>query len=211
MNIMLFFTFVGDGMLRYCIVACLIFPSSFTFASQLEPQAPPLGMTTPNFWGESDVWWHGKANFKGEVISPTCTISMESAYQAIDLGVLPIRELQYASFGPEKKFYIKLRNCELSDRHLRGDTYSNSQLRLSFDGPKGETPNQFAMVGLAQGVDLQIIDAHGYTAKVKENLPPVLLYGNEQLLQYSLRVTKNSQPLKAGNYYAAIKFKVNYL
>ncbi|GEM74776.1 fimbrial protein [Vibrio sagamiensis] len=198
-------------MFKSCFLAYLILPSSFAVASQLTPQVPPPGVSVPDFWGESDVWWHGRANFKGEVLSPTCTIAMESAYQVIDLGILPVRELQNVSFGPEKVFHIKLRNCELSNKSLRGDTYSNRQLRLSFDGLKGETPNQFAMVGLAQGIDLQIIDAKGEVAQVNETLRPVPLYGNEQNLQYSLRVAKNSQPLKAGNYYAAIKFKVNYL
>ncbi|WP_283392998.1 fimbrial protein [Photobacterium phosphoreum] len=192
-------------MLRSCIIACLIFPSSFVFAYQLAPQANPSGMSGGN------VWWHGSANFKGEVISPTCTISMESVYQVIELGILPVRELQFAPFGPEKTFHIKLRNCELSYKPLRGDTYSNSQLRLSFDGLEGETPNQFAMVGMAQGVDLQIIDANGDIAQVNKKMTPIVPYGNEQSLRYSLRVAKNSQLLKAGNFHAAIKLKVNYL
>lgn len=198
-------------MVKSCIITCLILPCSFVFASQLTPQVPQPGISVTDFWGQSDVWWHGRANFKGEVLSPTCSIAMESAYQVIDLGVLPVRELQNASFGPEKIFHIKLRNCELSNKPLRGDTYYNRQLRLSFAGLEGEKPNQFAMVGLAKGIDLQIIDAKGTVANANEKMPPTLLFGNEQNLKYSLRIVKNNQSLKVGNYYAAIKFKVNYL
>ncbi|HCA4419164.1 TPA: fimbrial protein, partial [Escherichia coli] len=41
-------------------------------------------------------------------------------------------------------------------------------------------------------------------------MPPLLLNGNEEGLDYTLRVVRNGQPLKAGNYYAALRFKVDY-
>ena len=184
--------------------------SNFSF-SQFSAEVHLADASTADLWGESDVWWHGRANFKGEVISPACTITMDSAYQSINLEGLPVRELQQVSFGPEKIFHIKLSNCELSDKRLLGDIYSNTKLSLSFDGLEGATPNQFSIVGSAQGVDLQVIDSKGKEVEVNKKMPPILLYGNEQKIQYSLRIAKNNQPLKAGDYHATIMFSVNYL
>ncbi|MEM5506718.1 fimbrial protein [Shewanella frigidimarina] len=154
-------------MFKYCISFCLIVISNFPF-SQSNAEVCLTDVSTADLWGESDVWWHGRANFKGEVISPTCTIAMDSAYQSINLEGLPVRELQQVSFGPEKIFHIKLSHCELSDKRLLGNIYSNTQFSLSFDGLEGATPNQFSMVGSAQGIELQIIDSNGKEVEVNK-------------------------------------------
>lgn len=68
----------------------------------LSPSFPPPGMTLPEYWGEEYVWWHGRANFKGQVIVPACTLAMEDTWQAIDMGETPVRDLQDSFAGPEK-------------------------------------------------------------------------------------------------------------
>lgn len=54
---------------------------------------PPPGMTLPEYWGEEHVWWDGRASFKGQVIAPACTLAMEDAWQEIDMGTTPLRDL----------------------------------------------------------------------------------------------------------------------
>ena len=71
-------------------------------------------MTLPEYWGEEHVWWDGRASFKGQVIAPACTLAMEDARQEIDMGTTPLRDLQNSPAGPEKKFRLRLRNCELA-------------------------------------------------------------------------------------------------
>ncbi|MED9274000.1 fimbrial protein, partial [Escherichia coli] len=78
------------------------------------PSFPPPGITLPEYWGEEHVWWHGRASFKGQVIAPACTLAMEDTWQAVDMGETPVRDLQDSSVGPEKKFRLRLRNCELA-------------------------------------------------------------------------------------------------
>ncbi len=63
---------------------------------------PPPGMTLPEYWGEEHVWWDGRASFKGQVIAPACTLAMEDAWQEIDMGTTPLRDLQNSPAGPEK-------------------------------------------------------------------------------------------------------------
>ncbi|HAY0228462.1 TPA: type 1 fimbrial protein [Escherichia coli] len=169
---------------------------------------PPPGMTLPEYWGEEHVWWHGRASFKGQVIAPACTLAMEDTYQAIDMGATPVRDLQDSFAGPEKKFRLRLRNCELAGTGKR--IYTASRVRVTFDGLQGETSDKFSLTGQAEGINLQILDNQGYPARVGKVMPPLLLNGNEDGLDYTLRVVRNGQPLKAGDYYGALRFKVDY-
>lgn len=171
------------------------------------PDIPP-GMTRPEYWREEHVWWHGRASFKGQVIAPACTLAMEDTWQAIDMGETPVRDLQDSFAGPEKKLRLRLRNCELAGTGKR--VYTASRVRVTFDGLQGETPDKFSLAGQAEGINLQILDNQGYPARVGKVMPPLLLNGNEEGLDYTLRVVRNGQPLKAGDYYAALRFKVDY-
>ncbi|EAO9153050.1 type 1 fimbrial protein [Salmonella enterica] len=174
----------------------------------LSPSFPPPGMTLPEYWGEEHVWWHGRASFKGQVIAPTCTLAMEDTWQAIDMGETPVRDLQDSFAGPEKKFRLRLRNCELAGTGKR--VYTASRVRVTFDGLQGETPDKFSLTGQAEGISLQILDNQGYPARVGKVMPPLLLNGNEEGLDYTLRVVRNDQQLKAGDYYATLRFRVDY-
>lgn len=169
---------------------------------------PSPGMTLPEYWGEEHVWWHGRASFKGQVIMPACTLAMEDTYQSIDMGGTPIRDLQNSSVGPEKKFRLKLRNCELANTGKR--VYSASRVRVTFEGGHGETPDKFSLFGEAQGINLQILDNQGFLARSGKAMPPLLLSGDEEEFNYTLRLIRNEQPLEAGSYYAALRFKVDY-
>lgn len=169
---------------------------------------PPSGVALSEYWGEEHVWWHGRASFKGQVIAPTCTLTMENTWQAIDMGETPVRDLQGSFVGPEKKFRLWLRNCELAETGQR--VYTASRVRVTFDGLPGETPDKFSLTGQAEGINLQILDSQGYPARVGKAMPPLLMNGNDERLDYTLRVVRNGQPLEAGNYYATLRFKVDY-
>ena len=190
------------------IILSIILLWSGVLHSALLPSFPPSGMSLPEYWGEEHVWWHGRASFKGEVIAPACTLAMEDTYQAIDMGITPVRDLQDSFSGPEKRFRLRLRNCELAGTGKR--VYTASRVRVTFDGLQGETPDRFSLTGQAEGINLQILDNQGYPARVGKVMPPLLLNGNEEGLDYTLRVVRNGQPLKAGDYYAALRFKVDY-
>ncbi len=172
------------------------------------PSFPPPGMSLPEYWGEEHVWWDGRATFKGQVIAPACTLAIEDTWQAIDMGETSVRDLQNSFTGPEKKFRLRLRNCELAGTGKR--VYTASRIRMTFDGLQGETPDKFSLTGQAEGINLQILDNQGYPARVGKVMPPLLLSGNEEGLDYTLRLVRNGQPLKAGDYYAALRFKVDY-
>lgn len=160
--------------------------------------------------GGALVWWHGRANFSGQVIAPACSLAMEDRYQSIDMGSTPVRDLQNTLLGAEKKIELLLRDCELSGESSTAKTFTGTRVRLTFEGVRGNTPDEFSLSGQASGVNLQIRDVQGYSAYSGKPMPPQLLTGNEQGLIYSLRLVRNGEPLKAGDYHVALRFKIDY-
>ncbi|EHQ5367858.1 TPA: fimbrial protein [Escherichia coli] len=193
-------------MFRYVIFSVTFLWSVVALATS--STFPPPGMTLPEYWGEKYVWWHGRASFKGQVIAPACTLVMADTWQVIDMGNTPVRDLQNSFMGPEKKFRLRLQNCELAA--TGGRVYTAGRVRMTFDGLQGETPDKFSLTGQAKGISLQILDNQGYSARVGRAMPPLLLNGDKEGLVYTLRVVRNGEPLKAGDYYAALRFRVDY-
>lgn len=169
---------------------------------------PPPGMSLPEYWGEEHVWWDGRATFHGEVVRPACTLAMEDAWQIIDMGETPVRDLQNGFSGPERKFSLRLRNCEFNSQG--GNLFSDSRIRVTFDGVRGETPDKFNLSGQAKGINLQIADARGNIARAGKVMPAIPLTGNEEALDYTLRIVGNGKKLEAGNYFAVLGFRVDY-
>lgn len=177
-------------------------------AQAASPSFPLPGISLPDYWGVKNVWWNGQATFSGQVIVPACSLVMEDAWQSVDMGATPVRDLQTTSIGPQKHFQLHLRDCELTGTSQQ--VFTASRVRVTFEGVRGVEPDHFSFTGQATGVDLQILDSEGYPARAGEALPPQQLYGSSQGLDYTLQVIRNGQPLNAGDYYAALRFRVDY-
>lgn len=80
---------------------------------------------------------------------------------------------------------------------------------MTFDGVRGETPDKFNLSGQAKGINLQIADAGKYCPGRKV-MPAIPLTGNEEALDYTLRIVRNGKKLEAGNYFAVLGFRVDY-
>ncbi|WP_254444123.1 fimbrial protein [Klebsiella oxytoca] len=185
-----------------CVLVMLALHFNISLASS--------SLTTPaTAQNEQDArYWHGRATFSGQVITPACTLMMEDAWQSVEMGGTPVRDLQMASVGPRKHFKLRLRNCELVSTDAQSAIGSGA--RVIFEGNRGETAEHFMISGQATGVDLQIFDRAGDIARVGEALPLQQLYGKSNELDYTLRIIRNGKPLSAGNYYAALRFRVDY-
>lgn len=184
-------------MCRYWIFFVAFFWSVMAPASS-QPYFP-TDMTLPG---------QGRASFKGAVIAPACTLAMEDTWQEVEMGNVPVRDLQNSFSGPEKRFRLRLHNCELAS--VGGRVYTTSRIRVTFDGVQGDSPDKFLLTGQAKGINLQIRNSQGYSAQAGEAMPPLLLNGDEDSLNYTLYIVRNGQPLTAGDYYAALRFKVDY-
>lgn len=192
---------------RVIILVMMFLCLSVQATQSLSQPFPPEGLSLPEYWGEKEVWWHGRVGFKGQVIASACTIAMEDTYQVIDLGKTPARDLQNSFYGLEKEFRVRLLNCAFTD--TANNTDGNSYIHIIFDGPQGDSPEQFSLSGMAHGVDLQIFDGNGYAVRGGQVMNPLLINGDE--LHYSLRLVRNGEALDVGGYYAAIWFRIDYL
>ena len=160
----------------------------------------------PSARASDNISQQNRIAFKGMLTIPACTLAMEDAYQTVDMGSTPVRDLQNAFAGPERPFRIRLRHCGLTDNKNN----PINRIRVTFNGVRGETPERFAVVGQAQGIDLQITDRDGYPARQGHPMLPLFVRGNEEELNYTLQVLRNSRPLSAGDYYSVLQFRIDY-
>ena len=80
-------------------------------------------------------------------------------------------------------------------------------LDLAFDGERNA--NLFGVSG-ADGLGIQIKDSEGNVAQPGIPLPQGRLVTEGQTLNYTLHLISNHHEFKAGDYRAAIRFKVDY-
>lgn len=103
-------------------------------------------------------------------------------------------------------FSIELVNCvlERADKHLP----DWKQFRITFDGHvDGE---MFGVSGNASGVALKITDANGNIATPGKYLPSVNILPGNYRLNYAMTLISNQRPLKAGDYFSSVRFKMDY-
>lgn len=150
---------------------------------------------------------NGRATMTGTVVSSACTIALEDAWQTIDMGFLSARDLKTFGEGKARRVNLHLRSCSLE----RQDANEfQPAVRVMFDGKFDRDPSLFSVAGSAKGVALKIKDRNGNQARAGESLPATPVYGSEQGFYYWLQVVPDGTPLKAGDYFAAIRFSLNY-
>ncbi|EJJ1300013.1 hypothetical protein NIO33_004071 [Salmonella enterica] len=131
---------------------------------------------------------------------------MEDVYQEINLGDLPVRYFKNDFTGAVQKFSLRLRNYDL--KLPNGSEYKASNMRVTFEGNQDDSLDNFLLEGRGQGFNLQILDSRGYLAHAGDNMPAFLLNDTEQIFEYRLRLVRNGQSLKAGDYYTLLRFKM---
>ncbi|AKH88325.1 fimbrial protein [Edwardsiella tarda] len=165
-------------------------------------------VSLPEYWGENNVWWDGRASFTGRVYVASCSLEMNDQYQMLYMGVEQLKNFHDSDIGLEKKLKIELKNCDFpSDGH---GVFSGSRVQVTFDGMPGNSPDQFYLNGQAKGVALQIVNSDGYSAIAGKPLPAEFINSKRKELIYTARLVRNGEALKPGNYQALIGFKLNY-
>ncbi|MGP3036180.1 fimbrial protein [Serratia ureilytica] len=148
----------------------------------------------------------GRVNMQGAIIDTACAIATESREQIIDMDIIPISDIARDGRGRTVPFSIELINCvlERADKHLP----DWKQFRITFDGHvDGE---MFGINGNASGIALKITDAAGNIATPGKSLPPVNILPGNYRLNYAMTLISNQRPLKAGDYFSSVRFKMDY-
>jgi len=148
----------------------------------------------------------GRVNMQGTIIDTACAIAAGSREQAIDMERVPVKDIILDGQGITKPFSIELINCVLTRPNNTLPDWNHFQ--VTFDG---ETDGElFSVQGKAKGIALQISDRRGNIATPGKPLPLGGISSGSMQLNYSLRLVSNNQSLLAGDYFSAIRFKLDY-
>ena len=154
------------------IIILLFFTKIFsTYAS---------GAVLDKYIPSDKVWWQGTAKFLGKVISPACTLDMDSKYQLVDLGTIPVNKMN-----------------------------NNDDLLTFYSDVSGSKADLFSFNN-SDEVYFKIIDEYGYSANSGESLPLIYVDGDNTYLYYKIDVVKKLDVITPGDYYASVLFKINY-
>lgn len=174
---------------------CFVFSSIFILA-HISLQA--MAAVSSQGWG--------RVNMQGAIIDTACTITIESRDQTIDMEVVPLADIIRDGQGRSKPFSIELVNCILE--HPDSTLPNWKQFQVTFDGDnEGEL---FGVLGEASGVALRITDESGNVATPGVPLRTQDIIVGTMKLNYHLRLVANQHLLKAGDYFSAVRFKMDY-
>ncbi|BEM85138.1 pilin [Serratia marcescens] len=166
--------------------------------------APLLFVNDAQATYTSQGW--GRVNMQGAIIDTACAIAAGSRDQAIDMDTVPVADIIRDGRGVPRAFSIELVNCELSRAEKKGADWQYFQ--VTFDG--NADGGLFGIDGEAKGVGLQIADVSGNIAWPGSPLPNDYISPGSMRLNYEMLLVANKQPLRAGAYYSAVRFKMDY-
>ncbi|WP_239511973.1 fimbrial protein [Enterobacter bugandensis] len=143
---------------------------------------------------------------QGAIIDTACAIATESRDQSIDMGTIPFADFIRNGQGRAKYFSIKLINCFIEQQSNIKRSWNKFQ--VTFDGDADG--RMFEVQGKASGISLQIISNSGKVVVPGRSLPLEQINAADMKLNYKLRLVANQKKLKAGHFFSAIRFKLDY-
>lgn len=154
----------------------------------------------------SAVMANGTVRMQGSIIETACAIDVGSRDQTIDMGSLPLSQIQRDGQGNARPFVIRLVNCALSRQNSNKPDWQH--FRVTFEGPHDRA--LFGVQGQAGGVGLEIRTTAGEVAYPGKAMFAQEITPGTRDLAYQLRLVANHQPLMSGRYYSLLRFKLDY-
>ncbi|MGG4608424.1 fimbrial protein [Providencia sp. Me31A] len=145
----------------------------------------------------------------GSIVETACSIDFGSRDQTIDMGSLPLAQIQRYGESPPRDFTVRLINCSIERPHLNNTPRPNwRHLRITFDG--SHEKDLFKLFGQARGVGLRINDGFYNIAYPGVAMPPQGIEQGTKDLKFQLRLIPNKDAFRSGLYNAQIRFKIDY-
>lgn len=173
---------------------------------RLFPLAACLFIFTAFAQAGSAIQGWGRVNMQGAIIDTACAIAVESRYQTVDMDIVPIADIIRDGQSQIKTFAIELVNCTLERANNKLPDWK--QFQVTFDGDAEE--GLFGVRGEASGIALQITDAAGNIATPGYPMPRGDIIPGDMRLNYALKLVANNHAPKAGDYFSAVRFKLDY-
>lgn len=150
---------------------------------------------------------HGNVTIQGEINASACTIDTESIYQTINVGNINISNIIYSNGRNNVyPFNIVLINCMLIGSSL--PIKNNKYFEVTFDGLSDS--GSFILEGQAKGVSLQVMDSSGQIARPGIPLEKNEINSEKLVLNYSIRLVGNNRNVESGEFYTALRYKMDY-
>lgn len=153
------------------------------------------------FYFSQVVWANGTLKVKGEILESACAIAPDNAFQTVDLGVIPVKNIERNGISKPYPFRFRLINCVLTDS--RGN--ENKSIEVTFT--ELDRANE-AMKG--SGVSIMVKDEYGHWIKSGIPLVDIPIQAGTSVLNYTLYLVGNGRELRAGNYLATMNILINY-
>ncbi|MCT4715254.1 type 1 fimbrial protein [Enterobacteriaceae bacterium H18W14] len=144
---------------------------------------------------------------KGTIVESACSIATSSLDQTVTIAGSPVSKIINNSLTPGYDFSIVLVHCLLEKFNHR--LSAQKYFSITFDGD--DDAGLFGVHGEAKGIALKISDANGNVAVPGEVLPEEYISPETRALKYILREVRDGKALQPGYFYAAIRFKIDYL
>lgn len=164
-----------------------------------------MSLFSVNTFAQQPAQEHGVIRMNGSIIDTPCTIDIADRDQTLELGTNTVINLIRKKESETYPFTIHLMNCRLQS--VGRDKADWPQFQMTFDGQPDD--GLFRING-ASGVGLEIADRAGHIATPGKPMPYEAMSSGRMELNYVLRLVGDHSRLQAGDYRAAIRFKIDY-
>lgn len=144
----------------------------------------------------------GTVKLQGAILESACAISPDNAFQTVELGTIPLKNLERNGISQAYPFKIRLINCVLSDDSGDG----NKSIEVTFSGFNEGNTDPLRNRGLR----LMVKDEQGHQITPGVPLTDIPIYAGEMILKYNIFLVANKKQAIAGSYYTTINMVVSY-
>lgn len=160
----------------------------------------------------------GALYVQGALLENTCRMSMDSAWQEIDLGTASQGDLNLVGKATAPiAIKIYLHDCPVMgswSTNLTPMTFTASTMqppyRARFVAVADESNPDLVKVTGASGIGLRLRDNHGETVKLSRTGDSILLNPGDDQLTFTLQPERTGAVFTPGPYHAVINFSMIY-
>ncbi|WP_337039484.1 fimbrial protein [Serratia marcescens] len=148
------------------------------------------------------AWATGTLSIRGAVLESACAIEPDNAFQTIDLGSVPIKNIERNGASAAHPFTLRLVNCALTDS--KGKQYKSIEVTFTgFDAPGNEMDKN--------GIRLRVIDENGRRIFPGVPVTDIPIHVGNMTLHYSVFWVGNGKRIRPGNYQTTMNILFQYL
>ncbi|EKT57789.1 fimbrial protein [Providencia rettgeri] len=141
---------------------------------------------------------YNTVRIKGTIFESPCSISPDDAYQTIDMGIIPIKEIEKNGKSKTKNINIKLINCQLKNNQ-------NNLIKITLYGMQNAN-NQLNK----NGINLIIQDNNGSIIKSETTQYELPLSQRDMNISYDMYMIKSNKLIFSGDFNINLTMVVGY-